>query len=623
MSDKKTEDMKSPDTVEVVKDTKVEAKPNVQGTDIEFPHIKRGFAITVISVFMALLILPTIVWGALMIVNTANPAVMETINFDTGENRAFAKFPDSFDPQTFTSEVESWYNDHLPFRSVLYKTQETMANKLEEPYTSTIRPALTTLFHGNDGSQGNDPSDDVIINPFDTETTDTSETETAPDFVIEDDDNSNCAHNYSTESVVVLEPTCSDWGIIGYTCTKCEYVGKKEYTQKLAHDYVSNVTELPTCGTNYEETLTCNTCGDAKTQISVKTHVFGKRLAVEKPSYTDYGYTLNRCRDCGGSYRTDLSNKLTSNEYFPPIYHSGTALEGRSQWLFYRGDNSEAYYMATNLADDAVLEQYATILQQLNDICKEKGIQLQICVWPNKEQVYSEYMPTMNIVSEYKRVERIVDYVAENTDVKMIYPINELLAAKPYWELYWPLDTHWNNAGAFIGYQAMMKSLGLETSSLINLPVKEIRPSSSDYGKYVYDGNSSLLYGVKGDLTGLAGVSSKNYPEQKNYVITYRPEVKVLAQKGNNGAGDTRQTKASGAPNDLNFVMLADSYRVMQLTYLEKDFSNCFLTHRSSVNHSDVITAVQNADILVLAAVERLETDILNTAQALIKILSH
>ena len=114
MSDKKTEDMKSPDTVEVVKDTKVEAKPNVQGTDIEFPHIKRGFAITVISVFMALLILPTIVWGALMIVNTANPAVMETINFDTGENRAFAKFPDSFDPQTFTSEVESWYNDHLP-----------------------------------------------------------------------------------------------------------------------------------------------------------------------------------------------------------------------------------------------------------------------------------------------------------------------------------------------------------------------------------------------------------------------------------------------------------------------------------------------------------------------------
>jgi hypothetical protein len=295
------------------------------------------------------------------------------------------------------------------------------------------------------------------------------------------------------------------------------------------------------------------------------------------------------------------------------------AFEGRSQWLFYRLDNSEAYYQATNLPDDKELERYASVFQQLNDICKQKGIQLQISVWPNKDQVYPEYMPTMEVASEYKRVERIVDYVTEKTDVKMIYPINELMAVKPYWDLYWPLDTHWNNAGAFIGYQAMLESLGFETTSMVNLPVRILKPSDKDYKKIVRDSNTSLLYAPKGDIQGMVG--NNKYPEQCNYIVEYRPDVEVLSQVGNNGAGDTRHTTSNG-PNDLNFVMLADSYRVMQLTYLEKDFTDCFLTHRNRVGDSDVIQAVRNADVLVIAAVERLETNIVDTAVALIKILS-
>ena len=93
------------------------------------------------------------------------------------------------------------------------------------------------------------------------------------------------------------------------------------------------------------------------------------------------------------------------------------------------------------------------------------------------------------------------------------------------------------------------------------------------------------------------------------------------AQNGGNGAGDTRHTTAANAPNDLNFVMLADSYRVMQLSYLEKDFTDCFLTHRNRVNDADVKEAIKNSDILVIAAVERLETNILDTAKQIINIL--
>ncbi|MBQ8409274.1 MAG: hypothetical protein IJY39_10475 [Clostridia bacterium] len=582
-------------------------------------HVNRKFAISVIAIFVAVLILPTLAWGVLKVISIGNPELMETINFDTGEQRNMAKFPETFDPQTFTSEVESWYNDNLPFRSVLYKTQENMANALERPFDNPggLRERLIKLFHG-DAAQGNTPGGDVIEDIFNTEsaTEIPTETETLPEFESEDDGPSDCQHLYAEESVTVQEPTCSEWGIIGYPCTQCDYVGKKEYTQKLSHEYVSNVTEFPLCGTNYEETLTCSVCNETKTQILAKKHVLGEQLAVVEPSYTSYGYTLARCKDCLTEYRTNLSNKLYDTSYFPPIYRGSQVTEGRNQWLFYRPNDSEAYYMGTNLADEATLLQYASILQQLNNICKEKGITLQICVWPNKDQVYPEYMPTMTVATEYKRMERIVDYISKNTDVKMIYPINELLAAKPYFDMYLKYDTHWNCAGGFVGYQAMLKSLGLETTSIHDCPVYEYTGTETQ--------NKDPYYTqVWGDMISIGGLNKNDYTIDHNYYIKYRPQVVVDTRVGGNGAGDTRHSTSSNAPNDLNFVMLADSFRVMQLGYLEKDFTDCFLTSRSSVNNADVVAAVKEADILVIAAVERNETNILGTAQALIGILSN
>ena len=199
------------------------------------PEINRKFSIAVIAVFIAMLLLPTIVWGALLALNSVNPAIMDTVDFDTGENRAFAEFPKDFDPQTFTSQVESWYNDHLPFRSVLYKTQETLDNALEKPYQETLRPALIKLFHGDSGNQGNIPAGDetAIKDIFNETEIDISvETETLPQFVPDEDEPTSCSHTYDNVSVTVTEPTCTEYGIVGNTCTQCGVVGTRLYFRR-------------------------------------------------------------------------------------------------------------------------------------------------------------------------------------------------------------------------------------------------------------------------------------------------------------------------------------------------------------------------------------------------------
>jgi hypothetical protein len=576
-----------------------------------------------IAVFMSLLILPTVVWGVLKTVNVFAPSIMEILDFDTGERetRNLAEFPKKFDPETFTAEVENWYNDHLPFRSVIYTAYNNTADAIEEPYEKTLRPALIELFYGNRAGQIQGGQFELDLGEDESST----ELETLPEFETDGGD-IDCNHVLSSESIVIKAASCTEYGVIGYECENCDYV-KKEYSHKEKHNYISSV-EDPTvynCGKYYDEVLTCSKCQDTYEQRTVKKHTPKRRIKKVEPSTSTYGYILTECADCQGKYRTNITNKLYDLSYLPPTYHGDRVTEGREKWLFFRGNDSELYYCGTNLMTEEELIEYAMVMSRLQALCDDKGITLQLCVWPNKDQVYSEYMPTLTIKTDYNRIERLVDYMRENTSVKMIYPLEELIAAKPYNDTYLKFDTHWNCFGGFVGYQEMLKSLGLETMDYKNVPVFEHTGKSGEIKDPYYTQ-------VSGDMIGIGQLSSKQYNGDHNYYIDYRPETEVYTREGGNGANDIRYTTSNG-PFDYNFVLIGDSYRVMQLTYLERDFTDCYLMHRthaagvhnnqrmSEEDYNVVKRKIREADILVLCVVERVDTEALSTARTLIKIL--
>ncbi len=590
------------------KSTPAEA-PKEQSTpvsqdDMDFTplHVNKKFSITVISIFSALLILPSLIWGALRIANIFEPTIMETLNFDTGENRALAEFPTAFDPKTITKEIEDWYNDNLPFRSVLYKTQNNIENKLEKPYRDTIQPALIKLFYGDapDSVGGGAMILDNNIPEF----TRPPRDEAIPEYDNDEELYADCNHNLATSSTVIREATCSEWGIIGHACSKCEYV-QKEYTQKLEHDYISNTTTLPTmCGTNYDVIFTCAVCSESYVQPMTKRHVAKEVIKKVEPSYEDYGYTLVECADCGTHYRTEFYDKKYSNSTLPLTLKNGV-IPGRSGWLF---ENAVMpYYQGTNLLSNSQLNQYANTFQRLQDVCDAKGIELLISIWPNKEMVYPEYMADVEIQNKDKnrRVPKMVEYVSDNTDVNIIYPLDELLAAKPYWELYLPLDTHWNRAGALVGYQAMMKALGLETTDPTALPFEQVT-----------GGGSNLLR--------QSGFSASDFEPQKNYNFTYRPNVNVTltpTEAQHDSVSYPTYSRSVGATYDKNVVLIGDSYRIMHCPYAERDFTDYTTGHKNYVDRVPV-EKIKNADILILTSVERLDSELLTAANSLIRILS-
>ena len=562
------------------------------------PHVSRGFAITVISVFVSLLLLPTLVWGCLKVANIFEPSIMETLDFDTGENRAFAEFPTSFNPKTITKDIEAWYNDNLPFRSILFKTQVTIDTLFERPYDNSLRPMLIRLFYGEE-SQTSPSGGDAL--KLDNKIDIPQMFEDVPIYDNDEEAYADCNHQITTEIVTIKEPTCADWGIVGYPCSKCEYV-HKQYTQKKPHEYISTTSEFPICGAHYEDVLKCTVCEHTYTYTTQKRHTQGNVIKTVKPTLDDYGYTLIKCSDCGYEYRRDFYDKLYNTNPFP-IQSKNDAIIGRNNWLFLQTDAKYSFYRGTNLMTDSELKEHAEVFQTLNNICEEKDILLQITYWPNKEEVYPEYMPTLAVTNEYKRTERLVDYVKQNTNVRIIYPLEELIAAKPYCELYLPLDTHWNRAGAFVGYQAMLKSLGLQTTDISDVPIK-----------VTTDGGD--------DLARKLGLSKNDFAPQKNYNILYRPHVEYIFDRGDVGSVNATTYTRSNGTYDMNFVMLGDSFRLMQRDYIKKDFTDCTLAHKNNVKSPEVRSAIKKANIIVIASVERGDASALSAAKELISILS-
>ncbi len=312
-------------------------------------------------------------------------------------------------------------------------------------------------------------------------------------------------------------------------------------------------------------------------------------------------------------YGNHLQSRLTqliygadSGDFLAPQIVGNTVLLGRDNWLFYTGDDSISYYRGTNALEQDQMAVCLDLMVRLQDLCDEKGIQLQFLILPNKEQVYAQYMPSYVIEDTYRRTDRFVDYVREHSNVPLIYPLLELQQACTDWQTYHQYDTHWNHAGAYIGTQALYKALGLPATDLQNLGVTRCAATTSD-------------------LLILGGLDASSYPAEQDYAIDYRPEVTLTEIQGDLQPMSIYSAR-SDCGNDTNFVMIGDSFRCFMIDYVAKDFAHCVITYReTSDNRTDypreVVESIRNADILVMEAVERYDSKLFPAIEKVIEIL--
>ena len=513
--------------------------------------MKKGLNYLTIILFMTILIAPTLLWG---IKNVTKSSAFE---YTLEENRALAPFPEKISAN-LPSELEDYYNDHLPFRSALLHGYSVADGKLEGAYINTIQPVLVFLSGRKVVSDSTDLADDYNR---ELEEARKREEKAAKEAAKEQE----ARIKKAKEVVEQVDATCTSDGYVKYINKDGEEI--TETIRATGHEY--------------------------------------EYKGIVEPSYTGYGHTAYRCVNCGIERYEDFTEKLIDDSYLPENLSNRQVIIGRYNWLFFVGNDSKAYYTGSNIMDEGTMNAYMGRMQEIKDICDSQGKTVVFVIWPNKEQVYPEYMPSYTIENTVKREQVFRDYVRANSDIPFIYPLEEMTKGKLYRDTYYKYDTHWNYWGSYLGTMALYRELGLEATDY------------DDWGVITVPSTARGLV-----ATGLLNPSE--YIDDIDYEVNYRPEAGTAYAEGNKlltgGYTEVYKTGTADALYKQHLVLIGDSFRVSMLPYLEKDFS--LLTAVQRENMRDVSEDIKNSNIIVVTAVERFDTKMFDSLDVLKEILT-
>ena len=270
---------------------------------------------------------------------------------------------------------------------------------------------------------------------------------------------------------------------------------------------------------------------------------------------------------------------------------SESVIVGKRGWLFYKGaqvndEDPVSDYNGSNLFTDDQLKTIGKNMLAARDELASRNIDFVIMIAPNKERVYSEYMPAAyGKPAAWGRMAQVVDYLRNNTDLKVVCPYDEIAAYKekhPQDQLYYKYDTHWNNLGAYIGGGLLDKTLGYDMPQLNTLTKTAGNVPRYDLATLLHLGN--ILEDDPAYV--LDGYSSHNVTIQKN-----------------DSATEFRGTISDGSGDDRKLFIIGDSFSTMMFQYVACNFDNSYLNFY--YNYNLQMLEKEEPDVVVYETVER------------------
>lgn len=267
---------------------------------------------------------------------------------------------------------------------------------------------------------------------------------------------------------------------------------------------------------------------------------------------------------------------------------SNATLLGKDKWLFYKADydgKSIDDYKGTNVYSEDEMALIAKNYEEAKEYYKNKGIDFYLMIAPNKEQIYSQYMPAnINVVNEDKKADRLIRYLKDH-NIQVIDPKSELIQYRNEAQLYYKNDTHWNDIGAFIGAQHINEAV---------LGTREDFVPEKVYS----DGTTTNC-----DLMNAIGLSLLN----TDIEYKYNSDVSNVNAEYSS-FGKFKDHYSSNGASDKKILFLGDSFRIALENWLPLYYSNIDFIHRDQYSRQDVDDI--QPDVVILEVVER-HTDVL------------
>ena len=325
------------------------------------------------------------------------------------------------------------------------------------------------------------------------------------------------------------------------------------------------------------------------------TAIMDNRPLNEKPTE----FTRNFAKEFEAYYNDTFAGRKKIISKYVKLQRSlnidtGQYFYGQDGWMFYdsikaNNGNTLVDYYAEVYFDDDDLAKMVEGINMAYDFYAKRGIKYVIFVAPNKENIYSEYMPErMQRIrkSDISRMDKAVEYLKKHVKAEIVNAKPVILAAKEKVEqnLYFKKDTHWNNIGAYVGFDAL-------ASGLVGLGVKVSVPDLRDMNI------------AKGKLRNMdMEVGAREFA----YQVDYLPDISVNCQ-ANSKIESVKECVASNKKYPQRILMWSDSFAEALMPYVNKTFAYSFYAAAGLKKLSEIEAIVDETkpNIVVDELVER------------------
>ena len=172
-------------------------------------------------------------------------------------------------------------------------------------------------------------------------------------------------------------------------------------------------------------------------------------------------------------------------------------LIGSQGWLYFKGEDGKAidrdWRSVHPYADDEP-RRVAAEFKRRHDWLSSRGIAYVVMIVPDKATIYPEHLPSwVRQATPVTRLDRLYIALGAYPEITALDLRPALRAAKSQQRLYFKTDSHWNYAGATVGYETLMRALQAPRGQLPFVPAE--RPPYRR-GEDVYSGDLAHMLGL-------------------------------------------------------------------------------------------------------------------------------
>ena len=262
--------------------------------------------------------------------------------------------------------------------------------------------------------------------------------------------------------------------------------------------------------------------------------------------------------------------------YLDGRLESPEAYETPSGWMFLHRATRESFGIS-NLTSNEIKRVQEHIAKQ-SELWSCNGGGVAVFVAPNKSTIYEEFASFRYSKRKRSSVDRLIELLSSDGRFDVVWPRDTLELSKPDGILYYKDDTHWTGFGAYVGFKAFLRKLGIVE-----------KPIPADLWVEVSESDEIN----RGDLARMLGLPSTNE--------RYRMPKTVMS--GTKWLDDGVVYDNPNALDSRSVLVVGDSFREPFFPWVASSFrrSLCF-----SIHNYDAEKAMKfHPQIIVWLIVER------------------